>query len=646
MPNTILQLLAQHRPTATRLLALSLLGALVAGCENLPGPTATDYSTARAERQLASGDFDAAAATWMALAGNAQGAARDRYLLRAADAYLLDGDRRRAGVALDQVTRPPTAPLENDYYLTIAELAAYDGDRGAARAALERADAQRFTLAQRARADGVRGELSFLAGMPADAIATLVRRELWLGSEQEIERNDQTIWEGLLAADPLALQTALESVEDTDVAGWLALGLLADGRNAGGPVRGLAAWERQYPGHPALRFVVPGFAPDALALGAEPRQVALLLPLSGRAATVGRAIRDGAFSAYADRYAGTLDAPRLTVYDTAGETPADVLQRAIDDGAELVIGPVLRSNVDALAAFSVIPVPTVLLNYPTLTETLGRGLFAFGLAPEDEARTAAAQAIADGHRRAVALVPATDWGQRVQGAFAETFTALGGQVLAAENYVTEAADHSDEIERALLLTDSVARYRRMRSLLGTSLQFEPRRRADVDLIFVGANTANARQIKPQLRFHYAGDLPVYATSAVSDPAERDTVNDLNGIRFAEIPWLIDTMEGLATPLTEARRSLSSARNQPRLHALGQDALLVGLGVFSETLQSAPIDGATGRLTLGLDGLVSRELGWAAYVAGRPVGMQRHVPVRRGFDRQDAELSRPVAEARD
>ncbi|MEO0365710.1 MAG: penicillin-binding protein activator, partial [Pseudomonadota bacterium] len=182
---------------------------LFAGCQSLPGDLGTDYSAARAQRLFEAGDFDAAAAGWMALANGSQGTQRDGYLLRAIEAWLEDGDVVRAEAALNQISQPADSSSANDLVLSKAALAALYADSAAASQALESADTQRFTVEQRARADAIRGQIAFLEDDPAAAVTLLVRRELWLGSEVEIARNDQRIWDGLLTADPEKMQLGL-----------------------------------------------------------------------------------------------------------------------------------------------------------------------------------------------------------------------------------------------------------------------------------------------------------------------------------------------------------------------------------------------------------------------------------------------------
>ncbi|MEL6869335.1 MAG: penicillin-binding protein activator [Pseudomonadota bacterium] len=630
------------RCTQSMLWLAALVCALtLAGCETLPG-SGGGISATRAERLLQRGDYERAAVAFMQLAGSVSGADRDPYLLGAADAWIGKADASRAQSALAQMTTPPATAIRNRWHIARAGLANLNADGRGALSALAELDMGTLSLDARIRAEAARGNAQFLIGDPLAALATFAQRELWLGNGQEIADNDRMIWDGLLQSPPQALRDALAQTSDATLAGWLALGTLADGTVPGGPQRGLAMWRRDYPQHPALRTIVPGIdATNTTVMAGMPTAVAVLLTSSGRSAIIGQAVRDGMLSAYAEQYRDQLNAPTLRFYDITENGATLSYQQAIDDGAQFVIGPVLPSAVEELATYAGPTVPTLLLNYPPDTVRLPGSFFCFGLAPEDEAAAVAARAIAEGHRRAVAFVPATRWGERVRDAFSREFAALGGQTLTYEQYVPAETDYNDEIQRAMLLTDSVARYRNMRATIGGALQFEPRRRQDVDFIFMAANADSGRRLKPQLRFHYAGDLPVFATSHVNSVARRQADTDLNGVRFTDVRWLVDELRGESTPLAMLREYFPAARSQPRLFALGFDTWGILRQITSDERASGAQtwSGATGTLSLGDDGHIRRQTDWAVFNSGRPEALPvLDTPVPRfDFTRDDLDF---------
>ena len=160
----------------------------------------------------------------------------------------------------------------------------------------------------------------------------------------------------------------------------------------------------------------------------------------------------------------------------------------------------------------------------------------------------------------------------------------------------------------------------MQRLLGKKLEFEPPRRQDANFIFLVAKAQKARQIRPQLQFHHAADLPVYTTSHVFSGrlSTREDL-DLEGVRCPDAPWLL-VAEG-DTPLS--RESLAelmpeSDDHYQRLYAMGIDSfrLLPNLA----RLQSNPkemLEGKTGNLYLDRINQVHRQLVWAEMRSGVP-----------------------------
>jgi outer membrane PBP1 activator LpoA protein len=168
------------------------------------------------------------------------------------------------------------------------------------------------------------------------------------------------------------------------------------------------------------------------------------------------------------------------------------------------------------------------------------------------------------------------------------------------------------------LAGSVTRYQRMRANIGSPLQFDPRRRQDVDFIFLAADGAAGRLLKSQLKFHYSGDLPVYSTSSIYAMDGRSN-SDLNGIRFADTPWIIAPQSWIRYLPDLYREYWPEERRLGRLHAMGYDAYHLVAPLFAARNGTMPeIDGATGMLYLDGSGRVHRRLAWAEFRGGVPV----------------------------
>jgi uncharacterized protein len=336
-------------------------------------------------------------------------------------------------------------------------------------------------------------------------------------------------------------------------------------------------------------------------------QIALLLPLSGRLAEAGETVRDGFMAAAYAR--PTAVRPSIRVYDYTTDAAA-AYRRAVEEGANFIVGPLGRENVTAVRSVADGHVPVLALNHLADSDAPPKRFFQFGLAPEDEAHQIALRALQEGQKVGAILVPTGDWGLRVRQAFTTAFTSGGGRVVTSETYPTDTTDFSDILVPLLGFEDSQKRHRAVSSLVGSPLVFTPRRRDDLEFLFFAGQPVLGRLIRPQLKFHYAGDLPVYATSDIYDPRASSN-QDLEGVVFVDMPWLLAESDAVAG----IRRSVGElwpgdARHAGRLFALGYDA-----AVLAEHLRNDEdihgLQGLTGTLTLGTTGRIHRSLLWAS-----------------------------------
>ncbi len=603
-------------PRARAAVGLALLLALCAGCATggLPGVS----PERRAERLADSGEHAEAAGEYIGLAGRAAGDDRQRLTLLAIEQWLEAGDGRRAANALRSIPTPAGGELLWLWSGNAAALALWQGRPDDALNLLEPLLRQPLPADQRLRAEALQADAWFQKGDPLRALALYRQRGDGLPPGEAQRDNRERLWAGLLVSRPRVLRAAAAEVDDPWLDGWLRLGALATstGRQGIGWGNGVRRWLDSYPEHPARELLDTFELPSGDELG-YPRQVALLLPLSGNNATAGEAVQNGFFGAYFAA-AGELEVPqRVRVYDTQADAPA-AYRQAVADGAEFVVGPLLRENVTRLAAESLLPAPVLALNTLPDNLTAPAAMYQFALSPEDEAIAAAERALADGHRYALALVPRSDWGRRLANSFAGAFESGGGTLLEARDYEPGKQDFSFEIENLLNLTQSVQRYQRLRANIGGPLQFDPRRRQDADFIFLAATAPAGRLLKSQLKFHYAGDLPVYSTSRIYAMDGRSN-SDLNGILFADTPWIVDPQPWIRELGELYRETWPAQRRLGRLHALGYDAYQLVAALHGGGL--APmreIDGATGLLSVDERGRVRRRLAWARFEGGEPV----------------------------
>lgn len=599
-----------------------LVALAIGACQTTAGGFGGVPGDSRAERLATNGQHRDAAAAYVDLAAQATGPDRDRLMLLAIEQWLDAGDAARARDALASIPTPADTQLRHLWNSNAAALMLYRGESDEALQVLEAMSRESLSRNRRLRVDALRADAWVQKQDPARAVEIMTQRESMLSSRRDIEDNRWHLWQALLLSEPQDLRAGAELTLDDNTRGWLSLGSLATstGQQGIGWINGAVRWRDTHRGHPAMDVVDRLDLPAGLILD-YPKQIALLLPLSGDTARAGHAVQNGFIGAYFAALEGLDEFQTIRVYDVNTEGGASAAYTtAVADGAEFVVGPLLRDSVITLANDILVPVPVLTLNYLPDDMLAPPGLYQFALAPEDEARSAAERAISDGHVRGVALVPNNDWGRRVLSSFTTEFEALGGTLLDYRSYTPANQDFSNTIEDLMGLSGSVRRYQRLRANIGAPLQFDPRRRQDTDFIFLAADASAGRLLKSQLKFHYSGDLPAYATSSIYAQDGRSN-SDLNGIMFADTPWIIRPQSWIEHLPGVFAQNFPDERRLGRLHAMGYDAYQLIASLYTARTAAMPeLDGATGKLYLDTDGRVRRRLAWAQFRNGEIIPM--------------------------
>ncbi|MGB0712953.1 MAG: penicillin-binding protein activator, partial [Gammaproteobacteria bacterium] len=380
----------------------------------------------------------------------------------------------------------------------------------------------------------------------------------------------------------------------------------------------IAQWRELHPDHPAARSaLLDEIAQNNAGSAGHPARVGILLPLTGKLAAAGQSVRDGILSAY--YRAEPASRPLLRFYDTAQATVGTQYGQAVTDGVGAIIGPLSKEGLRQIAAGGNPQIPVLALNRDDELSAPPARLFQFGLSPEDEARQAARRMVADGHGKILVMAPQGDWGDRVVAGFDAELKAQGATALDALRFDGRAKDFSKALESGLGLESSRERRRDIIALLGKKVGFEPRRRQDLEGIFIAAPSWQARLLKPQLKFHYAGDVATYSiSSAFSGQIDPEADRDLEGLRFPDAPWMIgDGQMAAERSRTEAAIPTHHGGLQ-RFYALGYDAYnLVPLVSRMRMATHQGVPGATGELRADADGHIIRDLLWAEFIKGQP-----------------------------
>ncbi len=168
---------------------------------------------------------------------------------------------------------------------------------------------------------------------------------------------------------------------------------------------------------------------DVLPTDTGRHRVALLVPLSGENAAVGRSIANATTMALLDTNAESL---RITTYDTATGA-GSAAARAISDGNKLILGPLLREDVQPILARAR-PANVPLITFSNDTSVASPDVFVMGHLPEQSITRTVAYASSQGARRFAALVPDGDYGGRAGEALTRAVAGVGGTLVATERY--------------------------------------------------------------------------------------------------------------------------------------------------------------------------------------------------------------------
>lgn len=330
-----------------------------------------------------------------------------------------------------------------------------------------------------------------------------------------------------------------------------------------------------YGGLCAIASVAPVHAQSSVpgVAAVDVPHIALLLPIESSVfRRHAEALRDGFLAASKAQGQQTLIIRVYAVGDDAKQASA-IYQQATQTGARLVVGPLIRSAVTAVAAGEV-SVPTLALNAPIGSAPNRPNLHVISLQIETEARQAARLAYREGRRNVYTVTGDSPLLKRLQQAFIEEFTKLGGKLVAEFAYNPSPAELT-RLKQAVELRVA-------------------------DMVFLALDLRQARTVRAQLE-----PLAVYASSQVyiGDAGPAAGI-DLAGVTFFDMPWLIKRDHPAV--MIYPRPDFGGETDLERLYALGIDAWRIGQALLSKQADLT-LDGVTGKLTLARDRHFAREL---------------------------------------
>ena len=455
---------------------------------------------------------------------------------------------------------------------------------------------ERDAMALRARALSAIGDI-------ARAARTLIALVDVTTDAETVAALNTAIWRHLSHMPVLELAARAESAPAPFARAWweLARDFHSEVTNRG-QAQQWQRWRSRHPGHPAARHPPPALARVAR----DPSQLALLVPLAGDFGAAGEAVRDGFLAAYL--HSGG-QAQHIRIYDTSAMSVHTAYDQAHRQGAEVIVGPLRREAVAAMSALSP-ALPVIALNHLDPGVEPAGAIVQFSLAIEDLA-SAIAQALSEEHVERIVLFDSpARWSVRAR---ARLERELAGVEAVGFGTFHRVAEVTNVVGDALHIGESQTRAQEIESLLGTVIEFTPRRRDDVDAVVALIDAEDFQSLKPALDFHFAGDLPVFA--AATAMLGSVDLSRLEGLRVCAMPWTVDAGD-LGRSVHDAFPSSRGA--YASLFALGVDGFRLANQLDRLAKHGEPIPGSTGVLSFGEDDRIRRAPVWAEVTRGRLV----------------------------
>ncbi|ELY3903182.1 penicillin-binding protein activator [Klebsiella aerogenes] len=317
--------------------------------------------------------------------------------------------------------------------------------------------------------------------------------------------------------------------------------------------------------------------------------------------------------------ATTNPAAELKIYDTTSQPMSQLLAQVQQDGATIVVGPLLKENVEEVMKSNT-SLNVLALNQPGKVENRPN-LCYFALSPEDEARDAARHIHDQGKQTPLLLVPHGALGDRVVSAFADEWLKLGGGTVLQQRLGSTAELKSGVNGGGISLTGSPVSTlpSSVDSSLGSPGDVPVSSGGSIDAAYIVATPEQIGYIKPliAMRNGSQSNVTLYASSrSAQGTSGPDFRLEMEGLQYSEIPMLAGSNPALM------QQALSAVRNDyslARLYAMGADAWSLA-NHFAQMRQSPgyELNGNTGDLTATPDCVINRKLSWLKYQQGQIV----------------------------
>ena len=576
-------------------------------------PAITDYATA---------ESDESAYNFLARALKTSQPTRSLLQLAAAQRFLEGGIPRSAGRILDAIHQPfLTTWITSQHQILSAALALEEGSPKKSLRQQANFNQSSFDSAQQSTAE----YLEVIALLMDDQVRNALELVHVASAQENPKKHVDLLVQTTLDYLSFFSEEDLDSIAkdrpwDVEQLAWIDLAnkLAVKGWKNHNLEAALTEWLATNPQHPA-HAVAESRKRELCSIDDE-RHIALILPISSKYADAAIAFREG-FKSHLDDRKETPQ-PLITVYDF-GDNPDQAEEKynqAVINGADFIVGPLGREAVNTLANRAALTVPTLLIGKDKAN--VRSNAFSLDLSRKAEARSIVAHARKRGLHTALFLY---NNGQEYRDAAQEaeaTWSTLGGAVADRAIIPSNVSDYSKLISRLLGLDESKKRVDDLEQTIGSPsiTGLDTRIRPDLDVIFMLTDKVTARVLKPQLDFHKAGRLPIYALNVVFN-GQPDVMKDLDleGVMFSEMPSMLDhyNSSDQTKPMVLTNMEQTRLANK-RFKALGADSYLISCFLLKTNGElKLNINGASGILTLSKNNLIQRQSSWVFFKNGRP-----------------------------
>jgi outer membrane PBP1 activator LpoA protein len=374
--------------------------------------------------------------------------------------------------------------------------------------------------------------------------------------------------------------------------------------------RYLSQWQREYNTHPA-QYVVTQLQLIEPALINENKNIAIIIPLSGKQERAGKVAQQGILAAY-----DTNSGAALHFIDSTTLDMSTLALQLADLNIDYVIGPLLKDNVKKYLSQEALTLPTLLLNIPA-TMALKPYQVALSMRPEDEAIQAATTLSRQHYKQPIILSHQDKASRRIAKTFSQQWQHITGQQPETVFFNNDEKMQS-QLKASLGVDLSQQRTKELDRRIKYSIKSELRNRRDIDMIYIVGLPLETKLLKPYIDVNispFADIIPVYASSrSHSAKSDRSDNRDLSGLTFTEMPWQLASKQQNAALVAEAKKLWPNRSDSLQtIFAMGFDSLsLVDKISSMKNKTYVRHYGQTGILQLGDDNILKRSLIWGKY----------------------------------